>query len=374
VTGSLAGGAASSANQAIGIAKSRSNGVGPISIQSMDIDRSIDALIDVLEAANVERPRAPADLEVLEQIATAIAPRRLPGDLRRFWERIDPRTLRVDVFPTLCEPEFALQSWQREREEFPQLPAILFLAGYESWSCMSVELDGVDSVGGALFQWSLEDGDFHLGYHGLGDWLARIAELVRAGSYERQAHEDGSVSLQIADEWDEIRSAALRAGGSIHPIYGEATAVPRDPLDWPAHWQRAADIESSDIAARGATATIAELLASDPASEQRATIAGRVLSLAGGADVSVRVSDGTETITVLCPAAVTTFGPIVGESFEFDVVVPPGPRRRSSEAKVESADPRDAVEALTASPLSRYGGPIGATATAVRPCERQADR
>jgi hypothetical protein len=339
----------------------------------MDIDRSIDVLIDALAAADVEPPRAPADLEVLERIASAIAPLRLPADLRRFWERIDPLTLRADVFPTLREPQFALQSWRREREKFPQLPAILFLVGYESWSCMSIELDGVDSVGGALFQWSLEDGDFHLGYHGLGDWLARIAELVRAGSYERQARQDGSASLRIVDEWDEIRSAALRAGGSIHPIYGETTAVPRDPRDWPAHWLRAAGIESSDVIARGATATIAELLASDPASELRATIAGRVLGLAGGADVNVRVSDGTETITVLCPAAVTTFGPIVGESFEFDVVVPPGPRRRSSEAKVEPTDPQDAVAALAASLQSRYGGPIGATATAVRPCERQAD-
>ncbi len=335
----------------------------------MDIDRSIDALIEALEAADVEPPRAPADREVLEQIATAIAPLCLPADVRRFWERIDPGTLRADVFPTLREPRFALETWQREREEFPQLPAILFLMGYESWSCISVELDGVDSAGGALFQWSLDGGDFHLGYHELGDWLARIADLVRAGSYERHAHRDGGAALRIVDEWDEIRSAALRAGGVRHPIYGEATAVPRDPIAWPAHWQRAVGIESADIAPRGATATVAELLASDPASEARATIAGRVLSLAGGVDTCVRVSDGTETITVLCPAAVTALGPVVGESFEFDVVVAPGARRRSSEAKVDPGDPRDAVAVLAASLQSRYGGPIGATATAVRPCQ-----
>jgi hypothetical protein len=341
---------------------------------SMDIDPSIDALIDALAAADVEPPRAPADLEMLERIATAIAPLRLPADLRRFWERIDPPTLRAEVFPTLRGPRFALESWQREREEFPQLPAILFLIGYESWSCVSVELDGMESVGGALFQWGLADGDFHLGYHRLGDWLARVAELVRAGSYERHARRDGSASLRIVDEWDEMRFAALRAGGLTHPIYGEADSVARDPLDWPAHWQRAAGIESADIAARGASHTVAELLSSDPASEVRATIVGRVLTLAGGVDACVRVSDGTETITVLCPAAVTALGPVVGESFEFDVVVAPGARRRSSEAEVDPGDQGDPVAVLAANLKSRYGGPIGATATAVRPCERRANR
>jgi len=338
----------------------------------MGIDRSIDALIAALEAADVEPPRAPADLEVLEQIATAIAPLRLPADLRRFWERIAPATLRAEVFPPFCDPRFALQSWQSARQQFPGQPAILFLVGYENWSCMSIELDGVDSEGGTLFQWGLEDGDFYLGHRRLGDWLVRIADLIGAGSYQRRTGQRGA-SLEIVDEWSETPAAALRAGGSRHPIYGEATAVPREPINWPAHWQRAAGIEPSDIPERGASLTIAELLASDPASELRATIAGRVLTLAGGADVCVRVSDGTETITVLCPAPVTALGPVVGESFEFDVVVPPGARHRSSEVKVDPRDPDDPVAVLVASLESRSGGPIGATARAVRPCERQAD-
>jgi hypothetical protein len=340
----------------------------------MDIDRAIDALLHALYAAHVDRPRPPVDLAVLDQIAAEIAPLRLPADVRRFWERIDPATLGVEVFPALCNPRFALETWQSGRSEFPGHPAVLFLIGYESWSCMSIELDGPGGVGGTLFQWRLEGGDFHLGHRRIGDWIARIAELITARSYERLAGNRGTV-LRIEDDLDEIRSAKLRAGGSDHPLYGGLTAIAREPLQWPAHWQRAAGIEPHDIHARGATHTVAELLASDPATEIRATIAGLVSDLAGfGSDIRVRITDGTETIEILCPAPVTALGPVVGESFEFDVVIPAGARRGSSSAKVDPSDPDDVVAVLAATPQSRYGGAIGATATAVRPCETQGDR
>lgn len=92
----------------------------------MEIDNTIDILLDTLALAGVDPPR-PSDPAVLEEIAAAIKPLYLPADLRRFWERVDPDTLRVAVYPAFCAPRFALESWRSARREFPEQPVILFL-------------------------------------------------------------------------------------------------------------------------------------------------------------------------------------------------------------------------------------------------------
>lgn len=333
----------------------------------MTIDASIDALTDALTDAGVEPPQPPSDLAVLEQIDAAIAPLRLPGDVRRFWERVDPRTLNVEVWPSFVTPEFALDSWRNGRDEFPALaPATLFGVAYSSWVWVSVELDGPHGEGGTLFQWTLDGDDFRVGYPKLGDWLDRIAALLGEGSYERLDAERGPVVRLNDDwsEWDDLPPSVLAS----NTVYGSISALPRDPLEWPARWQQASDIDTEGP--RGTTHTIAALLASDPAVEVRATIAGVVLSLAGERDTSVRVTDGTDTIDILCPAPTTALGPKVRQRFEFDVVMPPGHRRRPSENVIQVLDRENAVEVGAAEWSAKY--PVGraaVVATAVRPLD-----
>jgi hypothetical protein len=268
-------------------------------------------------------------------------------------------------FPEFSTPEFSLDSWRRGREEFPGAhPAPLLMVGYQSWSCMSIELDTPDTQGGALFEWYLVLEDFVLRHHTLTDWLARITELVLAGSFTRQQWQIGTV-LRIEDPSDD-RPAHERRAQRPHPFYGDATLLPGDPQRWPEHWQRASGIEPSDLVPHGATHTVAEVLASDAASERRATIVGDVVGLAGQRDTFVRVSDGTATIDVRCPARTTTFGPVIGERFEFDVVVPAGHRATPEESVMHAQNPHDPVERLTEQ-LSRKNPRRGAaTATAVR--------
>jgi hypothetical protein len=333
----------------------------------LDIDDSIDALSDALVAIGVDAPQAPTDVAVLEEIAAAIDPLRLPAEVGRFWERIDPATIRALTFPELCPPQFALQSCTSNREHGFNNPEVLFLVAYTSHCCMSVELDGPSGGGGTLFRWNVVDGSYQLSYDSLAAWLAHTAALIGAGSYERSESERGTW-LSITDPREEVPVAAREPSTLSHPVYGEATAVPRDPVLWPAHWQRASGLEPADISPRGATHTIAEVLGSDPARALRATVAGRVINLMGQIDTRVRVTDGTETIDIHCPAAVTLLGPVVGCEFEFDVVISPGPRRPASASAVEPDDPTDELAVLTATLMSRYGDPAGATATAVRPC------
>jgi hypothetical protein len=333
----------------------------------MEIDVSIDALCDALARAGVGAPHEGADAAHLDRIDAAIAPLRLPLQLRRFWERVDPATLRVWAFPQPVGAEFALDSWIEQREEFPGMaPAALFLVGYESWNCMSVELVSPLGEGGSLFEWRLEDGGFYLRYHQLSDWLDRITSLVLDGSFERRVGAAGPV-LHLQDPVAGLALAAPRGKLPPHPVYGDATSIPREVRRWPVHWQRLSGIDPGDIRPRGATHSIAEVLASDSADPLEATIAGRVEDLAAWEGVTrVRVSDGTGVLAINCSAAVTALGPACGEEFEFDVIVPSGERREPTglSGMLPTDDP---VREVSQRLMARYGGPAGAIATAVRP-------
>jgi len=331
------------------------------------IDASIDALTDALAGAGVESPQPPADPPNLEAINETISPMSLPAELQRFWQRVDPRSLRVWAYPQPIDPGFALDTWKQHRDEFPRIaPRTLFLVGFESWGCMSMELDSPDSRGGSLFEWRLEDGDFYLRYHQLSDWLDRMTELIRAGEFERRDGTTGQI-LHLTDPHTSLALTARPAPPPPNPVHGDVTAYWREPLRWPAHWQRLSGIEPEDVVPRGATHTIAEVLSSDPALALEATIAARVEDLGGTGDMTrVRVSDGTGTISINCPRAVTMLGPGIRQEFEFDVVVPPGERQRPPDLDaIEPAD--DPVEDISQRIMARYGGPATAVARAIRP-------
>jgi hypothetical protein len=318
------------------------------------IDASIDALTEALEANGVVGPRPPSDPPDLDAIDRALAPMSLPAQVRRFWERVDPASIRVWAHPFPVGPDFALESWKREGEEFPgMVPRALFLVGYESWACMSVELRSRFGPGGSLFEWRLDGGGFRLSYHELSDWLDRMTNLLLYGDCDRREGANGEmlfprdpqVSLPLAD----------------------ATSFDREPLAWPPHWQRLSGIEPGDVRPRGATHTIAELLGSDPSQPLHATVSALVVDLAGSAELTrVRVSDGTGVMAINCPSAITALGPGMRRKFEFDVVVPPGTRRLppDPDALEALADP---VADISQRLMARYGGPATAVATAIRP-------
>ena len=336
----------------------------------MDIDSAVRSLGDALVDAGFERPRPPRDVDWLAEVNATVAPLRVPEQPERFWRLVDPATLRAVVFPRLISPEFALDSWRRVRAESPpQDPHNLLLIGYESWNCMWIELDDDDRRGGTLFDGRLDADAFFRRYNCLEDWLDRIVELIAAGSAERIDATSGSY-LRVVDPRDELALAAPR-DLPRHPLYGDRTEIGRDTLTWPAHWQRASGIDPHDAEPRGATHTIADVLASDPASELRVTVAGRVMDLAGsGTSVRVRVSDGTGAIDISCRAGTTPFGLVCGNRFEFDVTVPAGERHKPADVDAAGQSTDDPSEQVARILLARYGGPVGAVATAVRPLDR----
>lgn len=333
----------------------------------VSIDEALEALGDALVGAGVALWQAPETSAALDALEGDLAPMRLPDEVRAFWRQVDVQTLRVDPYPCFSTPEFALEIWRDAREEFASfIPLALVQVGYESHECMSVELD-VDGIdGGALFEWNLAGDGFERRFNSIADWVSHVAALVRDGSYLREETAHGPWLLVPHLEHPE-RALREYAGPPSHPRYGDTLNVGADILDWPEHWQRANGLLPDSLRLRGATHTVADVLGSPPAQEQRATIAARVVDLVGGgAGTRVRVDDATATVDVACPSNTTLLGPWIGDWYEFDIVVAPGARRRPSDPATATAGITDSVQQLTAALMARYSEPATATAEAIR--------
>src|SRR5690348_15756741 len=99
------------------------------------VERALEALARALSDVGVAPMRAPSDTSVIEPIESSVAPLRLPGEIRRLWELIDPTTVAVHAHPGLMTSEFALQTWTQHVTDIPGLvPRVLFPIAYESWS------------------------------------------------------------------------------------------------------------------------------------------------------------------------------------------------------------------------------------------------
>jgi hypothetical protein len=333
----------------------------------VDLEPALHELSAALTEAGIPLWQPPESLHDLQELEAELAPLRLPEAARRFWTLVDAPTLRVVPYPGFITPEMALTFWRLSRDEFRDMqPLALVCVGYASHRCMSVELGVGDSDGGALFEWYVSDASgFTRRFNALGDWVAYIADLVRRGLYRRLDTQQGPV-WDVPGYEDTDAERALRPTPDPHPVYGTALHVGDDILDWPEHWQRVNGVREEDLRPRGATHTIAEVLASDPSNPLVATIGGKVTALAAGASARVRVDDGTGALDVFCPANATLLGPRISDWFEFDIVVDIGPRRVPPDPDQASAAVEGAAEKIAAVLMARHGGAVGARARAVR--------
>lgn len=325
------------------------------------LDDALERLGRALDRVGVPRWRPPADLAGLQALEAAIVPMRLPADLRELWRRIDATTLSVRPPLELVDPASALQSWRIARDEAPEAqPTTLLLIGSESLWCLSAELAVDGQPGGALFEWDIVHGDFHRRFDGVAGWLVHIAAQLENGRFELREERRGTrAHVTWHDEPDSLWPPL-----PPHPSHG--ATIGRDVLAWPESWQRAAGVRPEDLVPRGATHSIADLLASPDDVDFRGTIAGEVVSLASaGRSTQVRVDDGTATIDVHCPAESTLLGPWLRHRYEFDVVVEPG-ERHVPRKEPDGADLAESVEHLTAVLSARHFSPPAARAERIR--------
>lgn len=275
--------------------------------------------------AGIAPPARPDVETALAQIRAEIAPLRLPADVERLWRLVAPWTLAARPFPELSGPDFALDSWRMHRDEAPGMcPRILFPVAYASHAYLLVELDDGDG-GGHLFAWGYGGEPFRLQHASVVDLLDLAAEFVEAGRIEVREH-DGRlwVVFDPEDRWRDAAAARL-AGRPPHPRIA-GTTVPEDADAWPAHWRAAEGLDDEEPAPRGATTTVAELLAAAARGEEASgTLRAHAATTVGGpGGRRLRVDDGTGTLDVWAPSQVGAY--VRTREVEIDVVVHPGPR------------------------------------------------
>jgi hypothetical protein len=288
-------------------------------IASPDVDSAIDRLNEALRTAGLAALEPPSDVTPIAEVDAAVAPYALPRDLRRFWERVDADRIGLNTFPKVGGPAAVLHHQRLLREidaPFPLAPPPIFLTvDYASHCYGLIELESPWTEGGTILEWDM--GEFPLVSRSVADWIELVRELVSEGSYERS---DGYVVLDHRAE-QEKRFARLEASGP-HPLYGHLHAIPGELELWPAHWLAASGIDLCDRVPRGATHTIAELVAAAGEGPVTGRIHGNVTVLVGsGAGMLVAVDDGTRPLEVWCPTGTSPWGPVHQRRFELEVTV-----------------------------------------------------
>lgn len=248
---------------------------------------------------------------ILADIKLEIAPLRLPVELERFWQLVDPRTITVAPYPHPTDADFALDSWKSHRDEFPGMtPRLLFPLAYESHGFLLVELSDGDSQGGAVLEWGYAGSPFYLRFAAVSAYVELLATMIECDEFTRHEVENRSwIEFDPERRWEGAQAARLTAAQPL-PGLGAAREIDEDVRHWPAHWLASNGLNAETSSPRGASSTVADLLFGTAAgSAVSGTIQARVTSLAGsGAGCRVAVDDGTGVLDLWCPAAVCTYG------------------------------------------------------------------
>lgn len=279
--------------------------------------------------------RAPVDREGdLERLAAAVAPWSLPRQVRHFWRRLDGYSTTFTTFPhpSATDPDFALDCWTEHREQPGMTPNLLLPVGYEAHAFLLVELDGAHGPGGACFTWAYGLSPFLLVATDLASYLDVAAAVIEERGGDRALEADGRPPPFDDTAFEAALGARLRE--APHPVYGCEAEIGCNAAEWPARWLESVGPAARERDARGATTTLGAL-----ASDRQRAVTGRVHAwveeLWGLADgCRVAIGDGTGSLRVWCPAAVTMFGPAYdGRRYEFELVTTAdGPHGTEAEA------------------------------------------
>lgn len=274
--------------------------------------------LDAYEAAVAEaggpRPVDPITDEDLRRVEDAVAPLSLPEDLRTTWKRFQIAELLP--FPGWIPARLSLDF--RSDVEAEHGSTALLQVAYEAHVELSVDLTAPRDVGSALWEVQIEDGMARRRYRSIAAFFAAAAEATRAGILKWQ---DGYTQTDDL-AWDRL---VERWNGRVNADDGlgvDEVDLNR-PFRWPARWQQLAGLDPLAARPRGPTHDVSTLLATRPT--EQATVAGRIVGLAGGAEGSrVTLHDASGEMAVWIPPETDPFWQaVIRADVEIDVVLLP---------------------------------------------------
>jgi hypothetical protein len=316
--------------------------------------------------------------ELLAKIRREIAPLRLPEELVRFWQLVDPESVTVAPYPHPTSADFALDCWTSHRDEVVT-PRLLFPVAYESHGFLFVELEDGEGQGGAVLEWGYAGSPYYVRFAALSGYVNLLAAMIELGELTRHERDLHSwVEFDPRLRWDDARAVRLAAAQPL-PRLGDAREIDEDVRRWPEHWLASNGLTAEVRTPRGATTTVAELLREAAAGVATGGTIHATVTRLGGSAAGCRVSvdDGTGVLDLWCPAAVCAYGPVIRRAFEFDVVVQPNPVSapdwHADRVKVQDRALAHDLEGAQSAAMSLYASafqtPSAAEATAIRPLD-----
>lgn len=208
-------------------------------------------------------PRRANPQRHLEEIEGAIAPLRVPREIRSFWNSWDPSTLE---FPCL-DRFFALNDLLEQRTlERPVSPAVLLPIADWDRSRVWVELASAVHPGGRIFRGTADESHVDL-------WAFDIAGFfeILAVAFERDLIDDTTGGLHRSHLEAVATSQVREHVSALSPRRIEAI----DRSRYPRHWLSAEGLPADHFELRGPTHTVESFKAARIANPQlRATLRG----------------------------------------------------------------------------------------------------
>jgi hypothetical protein len=235
----------------------------------------------------------PVDEAALDDLRQRVAPLRLPTDIERVWRSFEksgvPGIVDTNSLATVELAQGAMGQTNQSRA--------LLVMGSGRATCYLELLDPDGANGGAV--WTLEE--FAPEMLQVAPSLALLLDAT-ATAWER-----GIVRLSTEHPftwaaWDDEAWAQLKA----EVLPGPRIAGSR-PAGWLPRWLAAEGLTARDVAPRGPTATVGELLARGSRWTGIETVRGRVLSMVSATSSAAEIDDGTGELLVYLPHGADPF-------------------------------------------------------------------
>ena len=273
--------------------------------------------------------RAGLDDAGIERLRSAVAPCLLPPQVEALYRWRDGSDLGVFGGWRMRSSSQLVEWYRFTCEELGSPRTWLPVFDDQMVSVVTLDLPGLAPSDRSVWHGHTHDVELWRLFDSIEALVDVVCDAAEAGAlHERDGRvgmlSDGHLDPLDGGAWQELRTA--RSPGSYRapdPPPGTCLSSVPDP-DWPQEWLLPLGVTQDSLALRGATCTVAELVATGGDVPVQGTVRGRVVTAAfvGGWWCPV-VSDGTAELVVVCDTRLVPLVVGAGRTGEFDVVLQP---------------------------------------------------